>query len=35
MVGVWAALFLRNLMARPLLPLYDPHLLELVEAEHE
>jgi hypothetical protein len=35
MVGIWAALFLRNLVARPLLPLYDAHLLELVEAEHE
>ncbi|HVZ17713.1 MAG TPA: hypothetical protein VG897_11380 [Terriglobales bacterium] len=35
MVGIWAALFLRNLMARPLLPLYDPHLLQMVEAEHE
>jgi len=35
MVGIWTALFLRNLMKLPLLPLYDPHLLELVEAEHE
>ena len=35
MIGIWAALFLRNLIARPLLPIYDPHLLELVEAEHE
>ena len=35
MVGIWAALFLRNLLPRPLLPLYDPHLLQMVEAEHE
>jgi hypothetical protein len=35
MVGIWVALFLRNLMKLPLLPLHDPHLLELVEVEHE
>ena len=35
MVGIWAALFLRNYIARPILPLYDPHLLQLVESEHE
>jgi hypothetical protein len=35
LVGIWSALFLRNLMARPLLPIYEPHLRQLVEAEHE
>lgn len=35
LVGIWAALFLRSYMARPVLPLYDPHLLEMVEANHE
>lgn len=35
MVGVWTALFLRNYMARPILPLYDPHTPVQVETEHE
>ena len=35
MVGIWVALFLRSYVARPILPLYDPHLLELVERDHE
>ena len=28
--GVWLALFIRNLKARPLLPLRDPHLADAV-----
>lgn len=35
MVGIWAALFLRNYMAHPILPLYDPHTLKMAEQEHE
>jgi len=35
MVGIWAALFVRSYMSRPILPLYDPHLLELVDKDHE
>jgi len=36
LAGIWTALFLRNLMSRPLLALYDPKLRALVGAEeHE
>jgi hypothetical protein len=35
LVGIWSALFLRNLMSRPLVPIYEPHLRKLVEVEHE
>ena len=35
LVGIWSALFLRNLMSRPLLAVHDPRLRALVEAEHE
>ena len=34
LVGIWVALFLRNYMARPIVPLYDPHLELQVEGEH-
>ena len=32
--GLWLFLFLRNLRARPLIPLHDPMLLRVLEA-HE
>lgn len=34
MVGIWVALFLRNYMAHPVLPLYDPHTLKQAEEVH-
>jgi hypothetical protein len=35
MMGIWAALFLRNLMQRPLVPAYDPRLVEIYGEAHE
>jgi len=35
MVGIWAALFLRNYMARPILPMYDPHTPVQLEGLHD
>jgi len=35
LVAIWAVLFLRNYMAYPIVPLYDPHLLSQVESLHE
>jgi hypothetical protein len=33
--GLWLWLFFRNVRKRPLLPLYDEHMLELLEPAHE
>jgi hypothetical protein len=33
--GLWLWLFFRNVRKRPLLPLYDPHVPELLEPAHE
>ncbi len=35
MVGIWGALFFRNLMQRPLIPAHDPRLFELYGEVHE
>jgi hypothetical protein len=35
MVGIWAALFLRNLMSRPLIAAHDPRLFEIYGEAHE
>ena len=35
MGGIWAALFVRNLMSRPVIALYDPRLVEIYGEAHE
>ncbi len=35
MGGIWAALFVRNLMSRPLVAAYDPRLLQIYGETHE
>jgi hypothetical protein len=36
MVAIWVVFFLRNYLAHPILPLYDPHVFEMVGVEpHE
>ena len=34
MLGIWAALYITHLMARPLINVNDPHLEEILEPEH-
>jgi hypothetical protein len=33
--GLWLAVFFRNVRRRPLIPLYDEHVHELLEPAHE
>jgi hypothetical protein len=35
MGGIWAALFIRNLMSRPVIAVYDPRLVEIYGEAHE